>query len=166
VGGRRPAILIPDRVLSTFPAAELDAVIRHERAHLARRDPAMNAFESVVAAFWWFHPAVRTLVARRREIREERCDDAVLVRVPGDVYRRALLAAAALAGPPVPVAGVPATGPAASLARRIRRIADRRPAGRCARVAAVLAIATAAALLVPGVRPAAGHAFPVERASR
>ena len=165
VGGRRPAILLPERLAVALDEKELEAVIEHEREHLARRDSATSTFEAFVAAFWWFHPVVRRLVARRRELREERCDDAVVRRIPPDVYRRALVSAAAIAGSRRPEGGVAATGPAAELARRLRRIADPEPRRR-PRVAARLAVVAAAALLLPGVRPAVGPAFPVERASR
>jgi len=162
VGGR---ILLPERLAAALVKGELEAVILHEREHLARRDPAMAAFEGFVAAFWWFHPIARVLLARRREIREERCDDAVLRRVSRDTYRRALVAAAAFAGAGRPAASVAATGPAAELARRLRRIADSSPRRR-RRIAAAVAVAAATALLLPGVRPAAGPAFHAERTSR
>ncbi|HWC64524.1 MAG TPA: M56 family metallopeptidase, partial [Thermoanaerobaculia bacterium] len=165
IGGRRPVVLLPAGLADAISGPELEAVICHEREHLLRRDPARTAFESYVTAFWWFHPAVRVLVARRSAIREERCDDAVVRRFPGAVYGRALVAAARFAGPMRRSAIVAATGPARDLGRRLRRISDPRQTPP-RRIAAALAVAAAAALLVPGVRPAVGPALPVERASR
>jgi len=165
LGGRRPAILLPERLVDTLDAVELDAVIRHEREHLARRDPAVTVFEAFVAAFWWFHPAVRALLSRRRELREERCDDAVVACVPPDAYRRALLSAASLALPGR-FPAVAATGPAAELRRRLERIADPELRSRKRALAAALAVAAAAVLLLPGVHPRVGPGIPVARISR
>ncbi len=157
VGGRRPAVLLPEALVGALGVAEIRSIVLHETVHLARRDPAMNAFESIVSAFWWFHPLVRAVVARRREAREERCDDSVVRALPADVYARALVAAA-LAGAGRPAGTAAATGPAEELDRRLRRLSrterrfGRRP------VLATLALAAATALLLPGVRPPAGAA--------
>jgi beta-lactamase regulating signal transducer with metallopeptidase domain len=140
-------------------------VIRHEQEHVARHDPAVTLLEAFIAAFWWFHPAVRVLLSRRRALREERCDDAVVARVPRDAYRRALLSAASLARPGR-VPAVAATGPAAELRRRLLRIADPALPRRKRALTAALAVAAAAALLLPGVHPRVGPAFPVTRISR
>jgi beta-lactamase regulating signal transducer with metallopeptidase domain len=166
VGGSRPAILLPERLVAALSEDEIEAVILHEREHLERRDPAMNAFESIVAAFWWFHPIVRLLVARRREFREQRCDDAVSRRVHAPVYARALTTAAALAGIRRPVGTVAAAGPAEELERRVRRLFDPHRDRRRGLILSALALAAAAALFLPGVRPAMGPAVHAEKASR
>jgi hypothetical protein len=164
VGGRRPAILLPEALVATLGDEAIRSIVLHEAAHLARRDPATNAFESIVSAFWWFHPLVRTVVARRRETREERCDDAVVRVLPAGVYARALVAAAALAGGSRPAGTAAATGPARDLERRLRRLS--RTGRRRRPVLAVLALAAATAALLPGVNPPAGPAFHVGKSSR
>jgi len=166
VGGRRPAVLLPESLVAALGDEEIRSIVLHEAVHLARRDPAANAFESLVSAFWWFHPLVRTVVARRREAREERCDDAVVRILPAGVYARALVAAAALAGVGRAAGTAAATGPAGALERRLDRLS--RPGRRSGRrpVLAALALAAATAALLPGVRPAAGPALHVGKSSR
>ncbi|HET9793584.1 MAG TPA: M56 family metallopeptidase [Thermoanaerobaculia bacterium] len=166
VGGVRPAILLPDAVFRSMPEPERDWILAHELAHLRRRDPGITAIESAVVALWWFNPLVRVLAAQRRERREESCDEEVLRRRGGDVraYGRALLSAAALANGRRNSA-VAATGRRTDLERRLRRLVGGVSAVR-RRPGPALAIAGAALLFLPGVRPGsrpAGAAAVVRR---
>jgi bla regulator protein BlaR1 len=84
---------------------DLEAILLHECAHLARRDPWARLAVRAAAAVFWFHPAVHFAV-RRVEALRELCCDATVARILGErtpEYRAALLRSArVLAGAPVP----------------------------------------------------------------
>ena len=163
IGGRRPAILLPKRVVESVSGPALDLVLAHELAHLRRRDPLREAAESFVASLWWFNPLPRRVIERRRELREELCDAEVLRAEPGRgrEYSLALLAVASLAPPGRRSFAVAATGTASQLERRLRRIAEGRP-GSGGAVLRSLLVAAAVLFLLPGVhpRPAVSAAAP------
>lgn len=79
-----PAVLRIIRPVLVLPASsdalndgELEAILAHECAHVARRDNAIGLFEALAGALLWFHPM---LIAARRELarlREEACDEVV-----------------------------------------------------------------------------------------
>jgi BlaR1 peptidase M56 len=114
----RPTVLLP---------ADLDprrrpAVLAHELAHLAHRDPLLRALHCGLLALWWFHPVAWWIGRELSRAQEDRCDDAVL-RVGGiepEVYGETLLVVAR--GPrPHPLTLSMARGEL-TLARRLRRI--------------------------------------------
>jgi len=83
VGFRKPAVIVPGTLLSEFTVAEMDHVILHELAHIARRDDWTNLFARVIGALLPIHP-VAVWVVRRIELdREIACDDWV-VAVTGE----------------------------------------------------------------------------------
>ena len=134
VGGWAPVILLPAGFLAGLPAAQTEAVLAHELAHLVRRDFWLNALQSLAEALFFFHPAVHAINGHIRRERERACDD-LAVAWTGDSlgYARAL---AALAG------AVPTSPTAAScvlaadghepgeLRSRIGRLLGRPVAGR------------------------------------
>ena len=67
-------IVLPDWVFEQFDPAQLRAMLAHEIAHLARRDPLQRLAVAGVCALLWFMPL--TSLARRRldEIAEQSCD--------------------------------------------------------------------------------------------
>jgi len=79
------------------------AVLRHELAHVRRRDGLVLSLEILVQAAWFFHPLVFLLIRRLRTWREMACDDRCLAADPGArvAYTRFLagLAETALARP-------------------------------------------------------------------
>lgn len=60
----RPTVALPPSFREEFDAAEQQAVLAHEVAHLAARDPAWQFVASVLCAIVWWHPF--TWLARRR----------------------------------------------------------------------------------------------------
>ena len=51
------------------------AVLRHELAHIRRRDNIVQPIEVIVQAVFFFHPLVHLLIGRLRVWREMACDD-------------------------------------------------------------------------------------------
>ncbi|MEM7576348.1 MAG: M56 family metallopeptidase [Planctomycetota bacterium] len=95
VGWFKPAVLLPIEVVRSLTPPQLETIVLHELAHLARRDPLLNALQCVAETLLFFHPGAWWLSARIRDERERACDEAV-VAVTGDgpAYARALVVAA------------------------------------------------------------------------
>jgi beta-lactamase regulating signal transducer with metallopeptidase domain len=88
---QRSVIVVPDSLLS-FPAEELRAVLRHELAHLRAGHPLQLFLQRLVAALYWFHPAVRWALRRAVRDREFLCDaESVSSREDAAVYLRSLI---------------------------------------------------------------------------
>jgi len=75
VGIRRPLILLPLAGCDDLSDDELESLLRHECAHVARQDNLVAACTAVLGALLWFHPLV--WIARRilRIERERACDE-------------------------------------------------------------------------------------------
>lgn len=78
VGLRRPVILLPASITEWTSVAERHAIIRHELAHLRRRDSYVLVFQSLLGAIFFFHPAVRYALKQLSVEREMACDEAVV----------------------------------------------------------------------------------------
>ncbi|MBX7200443.1 MAG: M56 family metallopeptidase, partial [Rhodospirillaceae bacterium] len=91
VGWLRPVVLIPASAVVGLSAAQLEAVIVHELAHIRRFDVLANLLQMAVETALFYHPAVWWISRRIRVEREHCCDD-VAVATSGDAvgYARAL----------------------------------------------------------------------------
>jgi beta-lactamase regulating signal transducer with metallopeptidase domain len=88
----RPRVLLPAGISDLLAPSELDAVLRHERAHIARLDTLTAALHRAVACLFWFHPLVWWIERRLVEERERACDAQVIASgVPREAYAAALL---------------------------------------------------------------------------
>lgn len=152
-GAIRPAILLPAYV-EDWSAEQRDVVIRHERAHIQRRDWLWQSFAQVMTAVFWFHPLVWLAASQMRQEAEHAADDATLatgVQAP-DYADRLMAVARRLPGR----SAAPATAAAVAMVRqpaltsRITAILDssriRTGATAGARIGVALALV---ALLVP-----------------
>jgi len=148
-GAIRPVILLP-AYLEEWSAGQRDVVIRHERAHIQRRDWLWQAFAQVITAVFWFHPLVWLAAAQMRQEAEHAADDATLVAgVQAPEYADRLMAVARQLSGCSPDAAVAMVRQPA-LTSRIAAILDtartRTAASIGARIGVVLAVV---ALLVP-----------------
>jgi beta-lactamase regulating signal transducer with metallopeptidase domain len=76
-GVLRPVILLPDDALG-WEASKLEAALRHELAHVRRKDSMIQALALLACALYWPNPLVwRAAHALRREA-EAAADDTVL----------------------------------------------------------------------------------------
>lgn len=73
----RPTLLLPSSA-ATWSAARQDAVLRHELAHVRRRDSLTQLLAGVACALHWFNPLAWVAARRMCVEREHACDDAVL----------------------------------------------------------------------------------------
>jgi len=95
VGYLRPAILLPVGLLTGLPAAQLEAILAHELAHIRRHDYLVNLVQTLLETLFFYHPAVWWLSRRIRQERENCCDDVAVGALGSRVdYCRAILAAA------------------------------------------------------------------------
>jgi D-alanyl-D-alanine endopeptidase (penicillin-binding protein 7) len=99
-------VLLPERVLRLPPESQRD-ILLHELRHVRRGDWSRAAVEDLVAALFWFHPALAWLRARIRLAREQVVDAEVVART-GERrrYLETLLAFAQADGVPPPAAAL------------------------------------------------------------
>jgi len=74
VGVLPAAIFVPPHWAEWTPAGRR-SVLRHEMAHIRRRDGVVRPFETLVRALYWFHPLVALLVRHADVYREQSCDE-------------------------------------------------------------------------------------------
>jgi TonB family protein len=148
-GALRPVILLPTYV-DGWSAEQRDLVIRHERAHIERRDWLWQGLAQVMTAVFWFHPLVWLASVQIRKEAEHAADDATLaggVQAP-DYADRLMAVARQLSGHSLDAAVAMVRRPA--LTSRIGAILDtgriRTVTSVGARIGVVLA---AVALLIP-----------------
>jgi GWxTD domain-containing protein len=161
VGYLRPVILLPLGCLTGLSTAQVECILLHELAHVARHDYLVNLLQSLVEGLLFYHPAVWWVSRTVRAERENCCDDrAVELMGNARAYaatlatleaRRALALTAALA----------ATG--GNLMQRIRRLTmesrSSQPSVAPAFSAALLLVIFAAALTaLPAKLPKLWHA--------
>jgi beta-lactamase regulating signal transducer with metallopeptidase domain len=95
IGFFRPAVIVPAWALRDLGAAELNAVLLHELAHLRRWDDWTNLAQKVLRAIFFFHPAVWWVENRLSLEREMACDDLVLAHTANPrVYAECLVSLA------------------------------------------------------------------------
>jgi bla regulator protein BlaR1 len=78
IGHLKPVILIPIGLLTALGAAELEAILMHELAHIRRRDYLVNLLQSLVEIIFFFNPAVLWVSQLIKTERENCCDDMAL----------------------------------------------------------------------------------------
>jgi len=78
-----PVIVLPE-VLSSFPADELDAVLRHELAHLQSQHPLKLFLQRLVEIGFWFHPLVWA-TSREASLQRELASDRLANQSPSQV---------------------------------------------------------------------------------
>lgn len=91
--GFRPRIVLPRALVARLDDAEVDGVLAHELAHLARRDHWVRLLETLASIVFWWHPAVWWSRRRLRSAEEQCCDARVLSVLPGHAkaYAKALV---------------------------------------------------------------------------
>jgi beta-lactamase regulating signal transducer with metallopeptidase domain len=78
IGLWRPTIIVPAAAPPSWHQAQWEAVLLHEAAHIARRDPwAVLAQHFALVLFWWC-PLVYVLARRLNQLRENICDECAL----------------------------------------------------------------------------------------
>jgi uncharacterized protein (TIGR03435 family) len=141
VGWFRPVILLGPATAMGLTISELEAVLAHELAHIARYDYLVNLVQVVAETVLFYHPAVWWISSRIRFERELRCDE-LAVRSCGDAlcYARALTA---LEKQRVQAPAIALGSTGGALLYRIQRVAGLAVPSRSARWPAMLAVSLA-----------------------
>ncbi len=149
VGWLRPVILLPASAVSGLTAAQVEAILAHELAHIRRHDYLINLLQGVAEVLLFYHPAVWWVSNRIRVEREHCCDDVAVAACRDPVLYARALAELEVLRAPSPEPAVAATGGA--LLHRVRRLVGP-PASVTARsnwLAGLVGLLFLATLLIP-----------------
>lgn len=139
-GFLKHVLILPASMVSRLSPEQMESVLAHEIAHMARNDFLVNLLQCVTESLLFFHPAVWWISGQIRQERENCCDD-VAVRYSGSslVYANALLNLAEGTQPQLLLA---AEG--GDLLQRVRRLRAKLPArrGSAIKVPAIVAVFT------------------------
>jgi len=141
----QPVVIIPGDLIRALAPGDLEAVLAHERAHIARKDTLGNATQRVVEALLFFNPWVYLIGRQLVREREAACDDWA-IRAGSDPRRFATcLATLALRSPRTQTTLLTpsAVWPERMLVGRIARLLD----GKAIQVKTNYVIVTAAVAL-------------------
>jgi len=87
----RPMIILPADGCESLDDEELESLLCHECAHVARRDNLLGVFEAVACSLFWFNPLVWLAHRRIAAAREAACDERVAdAALPAETYVGAL----------------------------------------------------------------------------
>lgn len=74
----QPVVILPKNLLDRHSFS--DIAMAHELAHIRRLDPWINGLQNLMLVAWWFNPMIWFLNRHVRKLREDCCDDLVLVK--------------------------------------------------------------------------------------
>jgi Zn-dependent protease with chaperone function len=107
IGVFSPRVVFSARTYAAFDAAEREAALQHELAHIAHRDLTLLAALSAFVDLFWFLPGLRGSVARIQSVLEYRADDAaVAAGAAREVLASALVRAGEALAAPAPGAAI------------------------------------------------------------
>jgi beta-lactamase regulating signal transducer with metallopeptidase domain/uncharacterized protein YjbI with pentapeptide repeats len=92
IGYLKPVILLPVSIFTGLSVSEIESIIAHELAHIARRDYFFNIVQSLIEILFFYHPAIWWISSVARTERENSCDD-IAIELTGDSvnYAKALV---------------------------------------------------------------------------
>lgn len=140
IGWMRPVIVLPIAALTNLSAAQVDAILAHELAHIRRHDYLVNLLQTCAETLLFYHPAVWWMSSRIR-LEREHCCDRVAVQAGGDPvgYAEALIDLERWRSAHSPLALAATGGVLLDRIRRVLGVPSAQPAPRTS-VAAVLAL--------------------------
>ena len=140
-------IILPAEAMN-WSSLKLQSVMRHEEAHLARRDCQALLIGELACAFCWFHPLAWFAAHRMRVEQEHAADDFVLASGMGPAEYASQLLSVATTAPREPMLAAVGTG--SMLAARVRAILDtKRRRTMQTRRTVLVSFAIALAIVIP-----------------
>lgn len=123
IGWLKPVVLLPIGLVNRLSMSEVEAVLAHELAHIARKDWILNLFQAFIESLFYYHPAVWWMSSVVRRERENCCDDAALAATGNPLaFAKALVQVQEMAVP-VPTLALGLSGKRRRpLLDRVRRI--------------------------------------------
>jgi len=93
LGTLKPIVLFPIAAFNGLSVKDVEAIIAHELAHVARHDYLFNIVQSVCEILFFYHPGVWIISSQIRAERENSCDN-IAIGLTGDKlsYAKALAA--------------------------------------------------------------------------
>jgi beta-lactamase regulating signal transducer with metallopeptidase domain len=91
VGFFKPRVVVPSGFAVQFSALEQEAILAHEKIHMARQDTRLNAIVALLRCLNWFNPLVHLGALWFRRDQELACDTAAIGHVSRVDYANALL---------------------------------------------------------------------------
>ena len=153
----RARLILPAALLERLDALQVEMLVAHEIAHLARRDHWLRWPETVVVGLYWWCPAAWWARALLRRAEEDCCDGYVreaFPRAPLE-YAKALMETVDFlsASRPIPAMASGLGREGRLLKRRFDMILDHTPAHRLSRPLRAVLLAALAALvpMSPGI---------------
>lgn len=89
----RPVILLPQSLVTSSSADQLEPILAHELVHLRRGDTVVGLLQLLGQSLWWFHPLVWWANRKATCERERCCDEEVVAAFgfePADYAQRLL----------------------------------------------------------------------------
>ncbi|MET3663567.1 M56 family metallopeptidase [Caulobacter sp. 1776] len=168
VGVLRPRVVTPADFAERYTPREREVVLAHERTHLERGDPPVNAVLALLTCVNWFNPACHVMTRWLRIDQELACDARVVAAHPKarKAYAEAMLKTQ-LAARPLPLGCHWSSHP---LAQRVRLLSRPSPsrARRLMGVGLTVALGVTGAVATWSSRPARivliAEALPVAQA--
>lgn len=146
----KPVIWLPLSLLTQLPREQVEALLAHELAHIARMDWLWNGVQCVIESLLFFHPAAWWLGRRIRQEREHACDDLAVLACGDAIALAEALAQLERHRHPTPHLVLTAHG--GSLMQRITRLLSSPPSrGRWGARAGLVVLVASGALLVSQV---------------
>lgn len=154
VGLLRPRVVTPADFAQRYTPAEREVVLAHERVHLERGDPAVNAGLALLTCVNWFNPAAHAMSHWLKIDQELACDARVVAAHPRarKAYAQAMLKTQ-LAARPIPLGCHWSSHPLAERVRLLTRPAPSR-ARRLIGAGLTVTLALTAAVGAWAARPA------------
>jgi hypothetical protein len=123
-----PTVGLPERFQARFAPTKQEAMLAHELAHLAARDPFWFLLADLAAAFLWWHPAVWWLRRQFQLVSEMAADDAsaLVAEGPRGLAECLVELGSHLTSPRLRAA-LPAAGFSSHLGRRVERLLNHNP---------------------------------------
>ncbi len=93
IGHLKPLVLLPAGTLTNTPPEYIEAVLRHELAHISRNDFLLSLIQGLVETVFYFNPFIWWISGIIRAEREHCCDDLALQysHAHPQIYAQALL---------------------------------------------------------------------------
>jgi beta-lactamase regulating signal transducer with metallopeptidase domain len=92
IGWLKPVVLLPLGLVNHLSPAEVEAILAHELAHIARKDWLFNLFQAMAETVFYYHPAVWWLSGVINRERENACDDLAIRATSNPIaFARALV---------------------------------------------------------------------------
>jgi Zn-dependent protease with chaperone function len=164
VAGRCPTVVVTSSAMAALEPGQLEAVLAHERAHLAGRHHALKAAARIGRQVLPFLPLLRDAEAQVARLAELHADDAATRTAdPRELATALVVLATPAQSTPVPALAAAATD---AVQRIHRLLGPAEPLGRVRRhllraTAAILALAPVLVALAPAVAALALGRVPV-----